>query len=294
MKKFGVIGVGGYVAPRHMKAIKDTGNIMVTSTDKNDSVGIIDSFFPESRFYTEIERFERDIYKKKRTEGKVDYISVCSPNYLHDSHIRIGLRNDCDVICEKPLVVNGENIKYLKMAQDDFGKDISCILQMRLHEQAKSLFSKRSTFGKKDITLDYITSRGQWYNHSWKAEIGKSGGLAMNIGIHLFDMLIWIFGDVDSFFINEKRSDLISGELRLDKANVRFKLSTDYNQIPKEKRASGFRTYRNMVIGNDRFDFTKGFEDLHTKSYLEILNGKGFTVSDCEQSIFLANGIMKF
>lgn len=291
-KNFGLIGAAGYIAPRHMRAIKDNKCNLLAAIDPFDSVGIIDSYFPNSSFFVDIERFDRHIDKLRGKSNKIDYISICSPNYLHDSHMRLALRNDCDAICEKPLVINAKNIEYLKKLEDDTGKKINCILQLRHHPTIIEIKDKyKNTSKKVNVTLDYITSRGKWYEYSWKGDYSKSGGLAANIGIHFFDMLSWIFGEFKSVELSKKSFDDISGVLRLERANVTWRLSTNKKNLPESAIKSGLPAYRNIVIDGNSLEFSGGFTDLHTKSYSEILNGNGYGISDAEPSIRIVNKI---
>lgn len=296
MKKFGLIGAAGYIAPRHMQAIKETGNTLEVALDPSDSVGIIDSYFPDASFFTETERFDRHIDRLKHKGSGLDYISVCSPNYLHDSHVRLGLRAGCDVICEKPLVLNPKNIDYLKTLEVQSGKKINNILQLRLHNVIKEIKNMVKNSPKDkifDFDLTYITSRGLWYHHSWKGDESKSGGLVTNIGIHFFDMLMWIFGDVRENIVFEKNKNAVSGLLKLDRANVNWFLSCDYNRLPQEVKESGQRTFRNVSLNGEQIEFSKGFTDLHIKSYEEILKGNGFNIEDVKPSIELVYNIAK-
>lgn len=291
MKNFAIIGASGYIAPRHMKAIKETGNNLVAILDKNDSVGIIDTYFPKAELFLESEMFDRHMYKLKDTDHKIDYISVCSPNYLHDAHIRLGLRNDADVICEKPLVLNPWNIDELMKLEIETGRQINNILQLRLHPSVIELKEKIDN-GPSDktyeVTLDYITSRGNWYLRSWKNEMSKSGGIATNIGIHFFDMLIWVFGNVKNSTSNHSEMSA-SGYLELDRANVSWKLSIDSNDLPLEYKQKGLPVYRSIRIDDNSFEFSTGFTDLHTQSYEKILMGEGFKLTDAIPSIELAH-----
>jgi len=297
MKNFALIGAGGYIAPRHMKAIKDTGNKLIAALDRNDSVGILDSYFPEADFFTEFERFDRHIEKLKRKGIKTDYVSVCSPNYLHDSHIRFGLRVGANVICEKPVVLNPWNIEALSEIEKETGNKIFTILQLRLHPAIIALKEKIAS-GPKDkkhqINLDYITSRGHWYYASWKGDIQKSGGIATNIGVHFFDMLMWIFGDVKENIIHEHSSDTASGILELEKASVTWRLSIDYNNLPDGIKKAGKRTYRTLNIDGESIEFSDGFTELHSKSYEQILAGKGFPLMETKRSIELVHDIRNF
>lgn len=297
MKNFALIGAGGYIAPRHMKAIKETGNNLIAALDKHDSVGILDSYFPEADFFTEFERFDRHIEKQKRKGIKTDFVSVCSPNYLHDSHIRFGLRIGANVICEKPIVLNPWNIDALAEIEKETGNKIFTILQLRLHPAIIALKEKIATEpkGKKhQIELDYITSRGHWYFASWKGDIEKSGGIATNIGVHFFDMLMWIFGDVSQNEVNQHSKETASGALELEKASVKWRLSIDANTLPLEIKAAGKRTYRILNIDGESFEFSDGFTELHTKSYAEILSGKGFPMSETRKAIELVHQIRNF
>lgn len=296
MKNFAIIGVGGYIAPRHLKAIKDTGNNLVAALDKNDSVGILDSYFPEADFFTEFERFDRHLEKLKRKGIRIDYLTVCSPNYLHDAHIRFGLRIGADVICEKPLVLNPWNVDALMEIEKETGRKIFTILQLRLHPAIIALREKiqKANAGKKfDIDLKYITSRGHWYHVSWKGDVHKSGGIATNIGIHFFDMLLWIFGDVKSNKVNRHSDDTASGYLELERANINWLLSIDADSLPSEAKQAGKRTFRSMTIDGNEFEFSDGFTELHTKSYEEVLSGKGFPIYETRKSIELAHLIRK-
>tara|TARA_X000000950_G_scaffold67280_1_gene83069 strand:+ start:535 stop:1431 length:897 start_codon:yes stop_codon:yes gene_type:complete len=291
-KNFGLIGAAGYIAPRHMRAIKDNKCNLLAAVDPFDSVGIIDSYFPDSSFFVDIERFDRYIDKLRGKSNKIDYISICSPNYLHDSHMRLALRNNCDAICEKPLVINAKNIEYLKKLEDDTGKKINCILQLRHHPTIIEIKDRyKNTKEKVDVTLDYITSRGKWYEYSWKGDYSKSGGLAANIGIHFFDMLSWIFGEFKSIELSKKSLDDISGTLRLERANINWRLSTNKENLPESALKSGLPAYRNIVIDGNSLEFSGGFTDLHTKSYSEILKGNGYGINDAESSIRIVNEI---
>lgn len=285
---FAVIGVGGYIATRHLKAIKETGNTLLASLDKSDSVGIIDSFFPESNFFVEFERFDRHIDKLKRSGTQVDYVSICSPNYLHDSHIRSALRWQAHAICEKPLVLNPWNVDALEEIMRESGKNIYNILQLRLHPTIIEL-RKKIAEGPKDkiydIELTYITSRGKWYDVSWKGDIHKSGGIATNIGVHFFDMLIWIFGDVKQNIVHVLKEDKASGYLDLERARVKWFLSIDYNDIPQPIKDKGMRTYRSITINKEEIEFSEGFTNLHTESYLHILKGEGFPLNEAKPAV---------
>jgi UDP-N-acetyl-2-amino-2-deoxyglucuronate dehydrogenase len=294
MKDFALIGAAGFIAPRHLKAIKETGNHLVAAMDKFDSVGIIDSYFPHADFFTEFERFDRHLDKLRRQGKKVDYVSICSPNYLHDAHIRFALRHQADAICEKPLVLNPWNVDALAEIERETGKKIFTILQLRLHPsiiklREEVLASNADTIF--DVDLRYITSRGKWYHHSWKGEESKSGGIATNIGIHFFDMLLWIFGEANEVKMEKYESDHASGYLHLKKARVRWFLSINEDHLPDEVKLKGKRTYRLLQMNGNEVEFSEGFTDLHTTSYQEILNGRGFGLQEARPSIELAHQI---
>jgi len=294
-KKFALIGAAGYIAPRHMRAIKETGNELVAALDPFDSVGIIDSFFPDADFFIEPERFDRHLDKLRRFgEKPVDYVSICSPNFLHDAHIRLALRNDAHAICEKPLLLNPWNINGLEEIERETGKRIYNILQLRLHPSIIALKEKFDSLPDDkihDIELTYITSRGKWYFYSWKGELKKSGGVVTNIGIHFFDMLSWIFGEAKSSKVHLSEENKASGLLGLKKANVKWFLSLDKNDLPKKIKEKGQSTYRSISIDKKEIEFSTGFTDLHTFSYQDILGGKGFGISDSINSIEIAHMI---
>ncbi len=297
MKNFALIGVAGFVAPRHMRAIQETGNNLVCAYDLNDSVGIMDSYFPEAHFFTEHSRFDRHLDKLYRETGKpLDYISICTPNHMHDSQIRHALRAGSSAICEKPLVLNPWNVDALSEFEKEHGGSINCILQLRLHESIMKL-QQQIAAGPKDkiydVDLTYIASRGRWYFNSWKANLEKSGGIATNIGVHFFDMLGWIFGDVQENIVHQHDGDKAGGFLQLERARVRWYLSVDYNDLPAEMKEKGQRTYRSISIDGDEFEFSDGFTDLHTKSYEQILAGKGFGTQDVRQSIQIVSDIRR-
>ncbi len=297
MKNFVLIGVGGYIAPRHMKAIKDTGNNLLAALDKHDSVGIIDSYFPDAEFFTEFERFDRHVEKLRRQGIKIDYVSVCSPNYLHDSHIRFGLRIGADVICEKPIVLNPWNIDSLLDIEKETGRNVYSILQLRIHPAIIALKEKIDNAPKNkkfDIDLKYFTSRGHWYHNSWKGDIQKSGGIATNIGVHFFDMLMWIFGEVKENHVLEHGVETASGKLELEKATVNWLLSIDANGLPQVAKDTGKKTFRTLSIDGDEFEFSEGFTELHTDSYKQILEGNGFPLIETRKAIALVSEIRKF
>lgn len=297
MKKFAIVGVAGYIAPRHLQAIRDTGNILLAALDKSDTVGIMDSYFPNADFFTEFERFDRHIDKLRRSGQQIDYVSICSPNYLHDSHIRFALRHHADAICEKPLVLNPWNLDALAEMEKESGKRVYNILQLRHHPSIISLRDKVQSGPKDkiyDVDLTYMTSRGHWYHISWKGDASKSGGITTNIGIHFFDMLIWVFGSVKNVDVSTITEDTAAGTLELERARVRWKLSIDYNQIPEAVRAAGKRTYRSLTMDNEEIEFSDGFTELHTRSYQSILDGTGFGLDEVRPSIELAHRIRNF
>jgi UDP-N-acetyl-2-amino-2-deoxyglucuronate dehydrogenase len=299
-RNFALIGAAGYIAPRHMRAIKETGNNLIAALDKNDSVGVIDSHFPEASFFTEFERFDRFVDKWHREDHqRIEYVSIASPNYLHDSHIRFGLKSGADVICEKPLVLNPHNIDQLKIIEAETGKKVYNILQLRLHPSIIALKQRVETELKKDpnkvyeIDLTYLTSRGKWYFVSWKGDESKSGGIASNIGVHFFDMLPWIFGDVKANRVNLKTPFANAGTFKLENANVRWFLSVNYDYIPDEIKAQGQRTYRSITVDGAEIEFSGGFTDLHTRSYEHILSGEGFGLDEAYGSIRTVSEIRK-
>jgi len=292
-----LIGAGGYVAPRHMKSIKDTGNNLLAALDKHDSVGILDSYFPQADFFTEFERFDRHCEKLRRRGTPIHFVSICSPNYLHDAHARFGLRIGADVICEKPVVLNPWNVDALMEIEKETRRNVYTILQLRLHPAVIALREKirKAPPGKKyNITLTYITSRGHWYHTSWKGDIQKSGGIATNIGVHFFDMLCWIFGDVKENIVHTHTADVASGKLELDKASVNWFLSIDATTLPEEIKKAGQRTFRSLTINGEEFEFSDGFTELHTISYKEILNGNGFLLAETLPSIKLVHQIRNY
>ena len=294
MKNFALIGAAGYIAPRHLKAIKDTNNKLVAAYDKFDSVGIMDSYFPEAAFFTELELFDRHCTKLKSTSEKLDFVSICTPNYLHDSHMRYSLRLGADVICEKPLVLNPWNLDSLVKIEQETGHKIYTRLQLRLHPSIIALKQKVENAPKDkifDIDLTYITSRGNWYYTSWKGDVRKSGGIATNIGVHFYDMLQWIFGEVVQNIVHVASHDRCAGFLELKKARVRYFLSINANNLPENAVQGEKRTYRTISIDGEEFEFSQGFTELHTESYKQILAGNGFGIKDTYESIKIVHEI---
>jgi len=283
MKRFSMIGAAGYIAPRHMTAIRDTGQDLVAALDPNDSVGIIDSFFPEADFFTEFERFDRHLDKLRRSGKGIDYVAICSPNYLHDSHMRFALRSGADAICEKPLVLNPWNIDGLTEIERDTGQKVNTILQLRVHPAINELRERVKAGGKDakhEVDLTYITSRGSWYLQSWKGNGKKSGGIATNIGVHFFDMLHYIFGDLQDNHVHLNEETRAAGYLEYENARVRWYLSIKVADVPDNLREQGQRTYRSITVDGDEIEFSSGFTDLHTRSYEEILAGRGFGLEE--------------
>ena len=289
MKNFAILGVAGYIAPRHLKAIKDTNNTLIAALDKFDSVGVMDSYFPKADFFVEFERFDRHIEKIKRSDNtQLDYVSICTPNYLHDSHIRMALRRGADAICEKPLVLNPWNLEALQAIEKECDNKVNTILQLRLHPSIINLKKKIDASDNKtkyDVDLTYITSRGNWYDVSWKGDESKSGGIATNIGIHFFDMLGWIFGEVQENIVHLREKDKSAGYLEFEKARVRWFLSIDENSLPAEIKQKGQRTFRSITVDGEELEFSGGFTELHTESYKSILKGQGFGLEDAKTSI---------
>lgn len=295
MKNFALIGAAGYIAPRHMKAIKDTGNNLLAAYDKNDSVGVIDSHFPTADFFVEFERFDRHIEKLKYEQNLyLDYVSICSPNYLHDAHIRFALRSGADAICEKPLVLNPWNIDKLQKVEEKTGKKIYNILQLRVHPSIIAL-KKKVENSKKDskfeVDLTYLTSRGNWYYTAWKGDISKSGGIATNIGVHFYDMLSWIFGEIQENIVHVHEKDRAAGYLEFKNARVRWFLSINSKYLPQEVKEKGQTTFRSITIDGDELEFSGGFTDLHTMVYKDILEGKGYGLNAARTAIEIVHDI---
>ena len=295
MKNFALIGAAGFIAPRHLKAIKDTNNNLIAALDKFDSVGVMDSYFPQSDFFTEFERFDRHIYNFIHEKGqKLDYVSICTPNYLHDSNIRFALRNGADAICEKPLVLNPWNVDALQSLEKETSKKVYTILQLRLHPSIIALRDKVLNGPKDkiyDIDLTYITSRGNWYYTSWKGDVSKSGGIASNIGVHFYDMLTWIFGDIKRNDVHLHNHDRAAGYLEFENARVRWFLSINEETLPQEVKQKGQTTYRSIKMDGDEIEFSDGFKDLHTVSYQHILDGHGFGLEEAKTAIKIVHGI---
>lgn len=292
MKNFALVGAGGYIAPRHMKAIRDTGNCLIAACDPSDSVGILDSFSYDVAFFTEFERFDRHAEKLRRQgdDRRIHYVSICSPNYLHDAHIRLALRIGADAICEKPLVLNPWNLDALQELEKETGRKVYNILQLRVHPAIIALretVREASSNTKYNIDLTYITSRGRWYFTSWKGDSHKSGGVATNIGVHFFDMMIWIFGSVRHHEVHFADERKMAGYLELEKAHVRWFLSVDNNDLPEDIQAVGKTTFRSLTMDGEEFEFSEGFTDLHTIVYKEILEGRGYGMEDARAAINL-------
>lgn len=293
-KNFAVIGVAGYIAPRHLKAIRDNGHRVIAALDPNDSVGILDQFHYQIKFFTEFERFDRHAEKLRRlnAEDRIHFVSICSPNYLHDAHIRFALRIGADAICEKPLVLNPWNVDALEVNEKESGKKVYTVLQLRVHPTIIELKNRlKLSPGKKKIDLCYITARGYWYQTSWKGQIEKSGGIASNIGIHFFDMLLWIFGSVTHTELHLNQPDKMAGYFELEFASVRWFLSIDPDDLPKLSKEKNLNSFRQLSIDGTEIEFSDGFTDLHTLVYKDILNGNGYGLKDAKPAIELINKI---
>lgn len=291
---FGLIGVAGYIAPRHLAAIRDTGNQLLAATDPHDSVGILDSYFPESRFFTEIERFDRFLEMQRYQERPAEYLSICSPNYLHDAHVRLALRLKANAICEKPLVINPWNLEQLTELEQEHGKQVFNVLQLRLHPAVRSLkqaLESEKNRTRREVCLTYITRRGSWYHSSWKGQEDKSGGLGMNIGIHFFDLLLWLFGPSQRSLVHCIQEGKMSGVLELEGARVRWLLSVNEDDLPASVRQKGGFAYRSLSVDGEEVDLSAGFTDLHTEVYRDILAGGGFSISDARPSVELVYNI---
>ena len=297
MKNFVLIGAAGYIAPRHLKAIKDTGNNLLAALDPHDSVGVLDQYFPGAHFFTEFERFDRHCEKLRRSGTPIDYVTVCSPNYLHDAHIRFGLRIGADVICEKPVVLNPWNIDALLEIEKETGRHVYTILQLRQHPAILALKEKignNPADKKYAVDLTYITPRGNWYQHSWKGDLAKSGGIATNIGLHFFDVLLWLFGNVVDTKVIEHTAKKTAGHIEFEKANVNWKLSIAVNDLPPAGLTQQKKTFRSLIIDGKEIQFSDGFEELHTRAYKEVLAGKGITLPENKRAIQLVHDIRNF
>ncbi|MDO9300149.1 MAG: Gfo/Idh/MocA family oxidoreductase [Anaerolineales bacterium] len=293
-KNFAVIGVGGYIAPRHLRAIRDTGNRLAAAVDPKDSVGLLDQYSYDVKFFTEIERFDRHLEKLRRgpDENRIHYVTVCSPNYLHDSHIRLALRVGADAICEKPLVINPWNFDALEELEAETKRRVHTILQLRVHPELIALReSLQNSGGMHDVELTYITSRGPWYQVSWKGHEDKSGGVATNIGVHFFDLLLWLFGATSGIKVYHSDANRMSGFIELEHARVKWFLSVDKNDLPDSVKAGGKTTYRSITVDGKEIEFSEGFTDLHTRVYEETLAGRGFGIKDARPSIELTYAI---
>lgn len=291
-KRFAITGVAGYIAPRHLQAIKETGNNLVAALDPHDAVGVIDSYFPSADFFTETERFDRHLEKLKRNGEGIEFLSICSPNYLHDAHIRMALRLGANAICEKPLVLKPWNLSHLKEIEQELGKKVYTVLQLRHHPSIMALKESVSNITHRHhIDLTYITSRGKWYQYSWKGNEERSGGIIANIGIHFFDMLIWIFGNVQSYTLDYYSSTKAKGSLSLQNAEVSWFLSIDAADLPTNVAAQGKRTYRSLQMDGTELEFSEGFTGLHTQVYKSILAGNGYGIDDAQASIELVHNL---
>ena len=292
LQNFALIGVAGYIAPRHLKAIRDTGNVLLGTVDPHDAVGVLDSYFPEARFFTEIERFDRFLERQRRQAGReaVEFVTVCSPNYLHDAHVRLALRVGAHAICEKPLVINPWNLDQLQELEQEYERRIYTVLQLRhlpIVRELRESLQRETHRSRREIELTYITRRGRWYHHSWKGSEEKSGGLAMNIGIHFFDLLLWLFGRVERNLVHQNSPSRLSGCLELEYARVRWFLSVDGDDLPRTVREQGGYAHRSITIDGQELDLSAGFTDLHTEVYRQILSGRGFGIADARPSIEL-------
>ncbi len=295
-KNFALVGAAGFIAPRHFKAIKETGNKLIAACDPHDSVGVIDSYFPEAAFFTEIERFDRHLEKLRRgpVEDRPHYLSVCSPNYLHDAHVRLALRAGADAICEKPLIITPRNLESLVQLEEETGQRIYNVLQLRLHPGVAALKQKLEAEplrNKAEVVLSYVTRRGAWYKYSWKGSMEKSGGVAMNIGIHFFDMLIWLFGGVEGAILHLSDPRRIAGCIDLERARVRWFLSVEEDDLPAGLADKDQFAYRSLKIDGEEFDFSGGFTDLHTMVYQDILAGRGYGVDDARPALELVHSL---
>jgi UDP-N-acetyl-2-amino-2-deoxyglucuronate dehydrogenase len=296
LKNFAITGVGGYIAPRHLQAIKQTGNRLVAALDPHDAVGILDRYFEDVAYFQEFERFDRFVEKVRRKGDaeRIHYLSICAPNYLHDAHIRFALRVGADAICEKPLVLNPWNLDALQELESETGQRVYNILQLRMHPAIVALkerISREPPRAPYPIDLTYITARGGWYGVSWKGAVEKSGGIATNIGVHFFDMLSWIFGPCQGMEVHLSQPRRVAGVLHLERATVRWFLSVEKSDVPEAERAKGKATYRSLLLNGEEIEFSDGFADLHTMVYQDILAGRGFGIEDARASIKLVHNI---
>jgi UDP-N-acetyl-2-amino-2-deoxyglucuronate dehydrogenase len=298
IKNFALLGVGGYIAPRHLQAIKDVGGSLLCASDPNDSVGVLDRYFFETRYFREFERFDRHVEKlrRRKTEERIHYVSICSPNYLHDAHIRFALRVGAHAICEKPMVINPWNLEPLAELEKEQARRIYAILQLRVHPtlvalRERLLAEAATKGGKREVVLTYVTSRGQWYLNSWKGDLSRSGGIASNIGIHFFDLLLWLFGRAEGFEVHASTPQRMAGYLELERATVRWLLSIDRHDLPFQAVPGGPTTFRSITVDGAELEFSDGFGDLHTRLYKEIVEGRGFGIEEARPAIALTHGL---
>ncbi len=293
MKNFAIIGIAGFIAPKHLKAVKETGNRLVAAMDRHDAVGIMDNYFPDAAFFTEIERFDRFLEKQRRAPDgtPIDFLSICTPNYLHDSHCRLALRLGANAICEKPLVISPWNLDQLRELEQEYQRKVYSVLQLRLHPELIRLKSELEATGpctkRKEICLTYVTRRGKWYHQSWKGDIERSGGVSMNIGIHFFDFLLWIYGNPLRSFLHVNQPSRMAGVLELEKARVRWFLSVDESDLPQQAKANGAHAFRSITVDGEEIDLSTGFTDLHTEVYRDILESRGFGIDESQPAIEL-------
>ena len=296
MKNFALIGAAGYIAPRHLKAIHDTGNKLIAAVDPKDSVGVLDRYFTEARFFTEIERFDRFIerLRRERSPQQIDYLAICSPNYLHDAHVRLGLRVHADVICEKPLTITPWNIDALAELEKEFGRRVYTVLQLRLLPPLRALkdrLEQQPPKRRPHVVLSYVTRRGPWYQVSWKGDIAKSGGVAMNIGIHFFDLLLWLFGSCRHKEVHLSMPTKMAGMLELERADVTWFLSIDARDLPPGHVSKGEPAFRSMTMDGEELEFSSGFTELHTQVYRDVLAGGGYGLADARPAVELVHAL---